>query len=417
MSSQLTIWYISKYVTPSANARVGARGFFLLEELAKLGQRCVLISSDSNHLAETPTMEAPYADETFRGVQVRWIRTMNYRTARDWRRMLSWISFEWRVVRMPTRTLPKPDVVIASSLSILSILSGVYYRWRYRAKLIFEVRDIWPLVLVEEGGFSKWNPLVLFCGVIERFAYYAADDIVGTMPNLSPHVASVLGRSKPARCVPMGVDASAITEAMDVPEEYASAYLNHDGFTVCHAGTIGGTNALDTLFECARLMKDEDRVRFLIVGDGYMKAHYQALAADLKNVVFAPRVPKSMVQSILAKVDAVYFAAHPSRVLDYGQSLNKVVDYMLSARPVIASYSGFPSMIDEAQCGAYVPAGDATALKAEITRVLSLTTEERREMGARGRAWILANRRYSKLASDYLGILNELFDRGSLIGP
>jgi glycosyltransferase involved in cell wall biosynthesis len=407
----LSVWYISKYVTPPNNAKVGARGFFLLEELAKMGQACLLVTSDSNHLAEIEPMTERYWDETYNGVQVRWVQTFKYRSARDWRRILSWVHFEWRVLRMPKFGLTKPDVVIASSLSILSIFSGIYYRWKYGAKLVFEVRDIWPLVLVEEGGLRKWNPLVIACGFVERFAYRTADEIVGTMPNLSAHVETVLGRPKPAKCVPMGVDPSAIYDGKRLPADYVAAHLPRDAFVVCHAGTIGVTNALDTLFECARIMHGDQRVRFLIVGDGYMKAHYEALAADLSNVLFAPRIPKSMVQSLLSEVDVVYFAAHPSKVLRYGQSLNKVVDYMLSGKPIVASYSGYPSMIDESGCGTLVPAGDAVALAAEIRRLQRLPDSELHAIGAKGRVWILENRGYPKLAAAYLEICRNLVGR------
>jgi glycosyltransferase involved in cell wall biosynthesis len=312
---------------------------------------------------------------------------------------------------MPTARLERPDVVIASSLSLLSIFSGLYYRWKYGAKLVFEVRDIWPLVLVEEGGFSRWNPLVMACGIVERFAYRMADEIVGTMPNLSAHVAEVLGRPKAARCVPMGVDPSIMQAGEPLPEAYIATHIPRGAFIVCHAGTIGVTNALDTFFECARMMREDRQVRFLVVGDGYMKAHYQAATADLENVIFAPRIPKSMVQSLLTEVDVVYFAAHPSKVLRYGQSLNKVVDYMLSGKPVVASYSGHPSMIDESGCGTFVPAGESAALAAEIRRMQALPDDERRRMGAKGRAWILANRRYSTLAADYLQICRKLVGR------
>ena len=404
----LTVWYISKYVTPPRNAKVGARGFFLLEELVKMGQSCVLVTSDSNHLAEIDPMGGPYLDERCNGVQVRWVRTCKYGSARDWRRILSWLHFEWRVIRMPTAGLGRPDVVIASSLSLLSIFSGLYFRWRHGAKLVFEVRDIWPLVLVEEGGFSRWNPLVIACGIVERLAYRMADEIVGTMPNLSAHVTEVLGRPKSTQCVPMGVDPSTMQASEPLPAAYVASYIPRGAFIVCHAGTIGVTNALDTFFECARMMRRNRDVRFLVVGDGYMKAHYQAATADLENVVFAPRIPKSMVQSLLAEVDVVYFAAHPSRVLRFGQSLNKVIDYMLSGKPIVASYSGFPSMVNEAACGTFVPANDATALAEELRRLAASNGEERAQVGSRGRRWLLENRQYRDLARHYLQIIRSL---------
>jgi glycosyltransferase involved in cell wall biosynthesis len=115
-------------------------------------------------------------------------------------------------------------------------------------------------------------------------------------------------------------------------------------------------------------------------------------------------VPKEQVQSVLALCDLLYFAVHPSKVWRFGLSLNKLIDYMLSAKPVLASYTGHPSMIDEAGAGSFAPAGDAAALKAEILRYASLPQAERREMGLRGRSWLLEKRRYPRLARDYCAV-------------
>jgi glycosyltransferase involved in cell wall biosynthesis len=112
-----------------------------------------------------------------------------------------------------------------------------------------------------------------------------------------------------------------------------------------------------------------------------------------------------MVQAVLAKFDLLYFSTHMSRRWRYGQSLNKIVDYMLSGKPIVASYSGYPSMINEAGAGTYVESDDISALGAEIIRYLALPSSERQDIGARGRDWIIANRSYQTLAKGYLSIL------------
>jgi glycosyltransferase involved in cell wall biosynthesis len=94
-------------------------------------------------------------------------------------------------------------------------------------------------------------------------------------------------------------------------------------------------------------------------------------------------------------------------VLDYGQSLNKLIDYMYSGRPVLGSYSGFPSMIDEADCGEFVPAGDPQALVRALLDWAGRPPAELDSMGARGRAWVMSNRSYERLADGYLGLLGS----------
>lgn len=399
------IWYVSKYVAPPAKASAGGRGYLIMREFARMGYRSVIITSDSNQLTEVPTLEEPYLLQEVDGIQLWWARTMKYTVAKSLRRVLSWLDFEWRLWRMPKDRLPAPDVVVVSSLSLLTILNGFLLRRRYKCRLVLEIRDIWPLTITEEGGYSRWNPVVLGLGLIEKLGYRYSDAIVGTMPNLGEHVAGVLGQPKTTHCIPMGVDESTLAPSDDLPADYIEQYIPRNKFIVAHAGTIGITNALDTMLECAESMRDDPRVHFLVVGEGDLRTHYQKQYAHLSNLTFAPRVPKQMVQSVLSRCDLLYFSVHVSKVWKYGQSLNKVIDYMLAGKPVVASYTGFPSMINEAECGTYVPAGDVGALIQEVQRYAAMSESQREAIGRRGREWILTHRQYETLAKNYLKIL------------
>lgn len=401
-----SVWYISKYVALPTD-RVGTRSFMLMRAMAREGHRAVILTSDSNHLVDGPDVTGTHYVDRVDGVDVCWVRTRKYRGAKSLGRILSWLDFEWRLWRLPKEEFPRPDVVIVSSLSLLTIVNGLLLRRRYGCRLVFEVRDIWPLTIVEEGGFSPRNPFVAALAGVERLAYRRSDAIVGTMPNLKQHVAEVLGSDcsmPPVHCIPMGVDDAQVAGAEPLPPGYVEQHIPLDKFVVCHAGTIGITNALDTIFACARAMQDNPYVHFLIVGEGDLRASYERQCADLVNVSFAPAVPKVMVQSVLQHCDLLYFSVHASRVWRYGQSLNKIIDYMLAGKPIVASYSGYPSMIDEAGAGTFVPAGDVDALRAAITEYSKMPAGQRNALGAASRKWLLLNRNYARLANDYLDL-------------
>ncbi|WP_323017815.1 glycosyltransferase family 4 protein [Castellaniella sp.] len=376
-----------------------------MRELARVGNRCVILTSDSNQLARVPSLTQSVLVQEVEGMTLCWIRTMKYSVAKSMRRILSWLDFEFRLWRMPKSSLPKPDAIVVSSLSLLTILNGFWLRRKYRCRLVLEIRDIWPLTITEEGGFSRWNPLVLGLGMIERLGYRHADEVVGTMPNLGEHVRNVLGYARTVHCIPMGVDEASLAEASPLSQEYIDAYLPEGKFIVAHAGTIGITNALDVFMECAQSFQHHPDICFVIVGDGDLRAGYQQKYAHVRNLIFAPRVPKQQVQSVLSRCSLLYFSVHPSKVWRYGQSLNKVIDYMLAGKPVVASYTGYPSMIDEADCGCYVPAGDAEALRREILRYAAMPVDQRQAVGQKGRDWVLQHRRYPVLAARYLDIL------------
>ena len=400
-----TIWYVSKYVVPPLTAKVGSRGFKLLREFVHFGHCAHLITSDSNHLANPPPLNVPFSAETVDGVHVTWVRTLKYSGARSFKRVLSWFHFEWQIFWMPKNVIDKPDVVIVSSLSLLSVFSGLLIKSKYNCKLVLEIRDIWPLTLTTTGRMSNFHPAVIFLAWVERIGYRHSDVIVGTMPNLVEHVRQVSQSYKPVFCIPQGVDPNELADSSELPPGYVGANIPSGKFIVCHAGSIGADNALGTLVSCARQMQDRTDVHFLIVGEGYLKASLMTEAQGLRNITFAPGVEKTAVQTILRHVDLLYFAVHKSRLMRFGQSLNKVVDYMLSGKPIVASFTGFESMINEAQCGSYVPAEDVGALCKEIERYAAMEIESRSEIGKRGREWLIENRTFEKLARQYLEII------------
>lgn len=401
-----TIWFINKYSRIPQNGNIGTRDFMILKELAKMGCHCNLITSSGNHLSGFSHQKKIYEIQDVNDVHVCKIKTNRYKGAKSVGRIISWIVFELRLFLLPNKYRhPKPDVVVASSLSLLSILNGLVLKNRYKCRLIFEIRDIWPLTLTEEGGYSTKNLFVLLLGWIEKIGYKRADVIVGTMPNLGEHVKNILGYEKKTFCIPMGADISQITPSQSISPDYKEKYIPRNKKIIGYAGTIGITNALDIFFECARLMKDDESIFFLVVGSGDLKESYVKKTKDLNNVGFAPKVPKEQVPSVLAQCSILFLSAFPSKLWEYGQSLNKVIDYMLSGKPIICSLSGFQSMINEADCGVFTTPGDVEELKNAILAYVALSQSERDSIGARGRKWIIENRQFPILAKNYYSIM------------
>ena len=394
------IWYVCKYVTPLKYGWA-SRQFYLAREFQALGHKAVVVSSDSNHLGKFPAFEDTYTREEIEGIETWWIRTARYVRTASVRRILSWLDFEWKLWRMPTDRLPKPDVIIVSSLSLLTILNGIRLKARHGCKLVFEIRDIWPLTMTEEGGYSPGNPFVKLLGWVERLGYRRSDVIVGTMPNLTEHVTEVTGQVLNCQCIPMGYDPALYDQPEPLPEGYAEKYIPPGKFIVGYGGSIGQTNALDTLMACARALKDDPRYHFVVLGSGDLLEKFKGETADLPNITFAPRVKKEQVQRVLERCSVLYLSVENSKVWRYGQSLNKVIDYMTACKPIIASYDGFPSMIDEAGCGVFIPAKDLGALKGAIVDYAARPPGELEAIGARGKAWLLEHRLYRRIAEDY----------------
>ena len=88
---------------------------------------------------------------------------------------------------LPVKKLGIPKSIIVSSMPIFSIVSGLFMKIRYKSKLLFEIRDIWPMTLQEIGGKSKFHPAVIFIGLFEKLGYCYSDSIVSLLPNAQKH--------------------------------------------------------------------------------------------------------------------------------------------------------------------------------------------------------------------------------------
>ncbi len=400
MSFNKKIWYISKYAIPFRYG-IASRHFYLAREFNRMGYETIVICSDSNHLVKFRQLKTSYTLEKIDGVDTWWIKTFKYVGARSIRRMISWLDFELKLFFMKKNRLPKPDVVIVSSLSLFTILNGYVLKKKYDCKLIFEVRDIWPLTIIEAANFKSSNPVIKLLAWIEKFGYKKADIVVGTMPNLKEHVKNITGNNSHCFHIPQGVDMNFYAFPEPLPDGYAEQYIPRDKFIIAYAGSIGLTNGLKTIVECAKQLSHNDKIHFLLIGSGDMLESFKLETIDYENITFAPRVRKEQVQTILEQCDLMYDSVLDIKLYDYGLSRNKWIDYFYSGKPLLASYSGFPSMINEAQCGQFVPAEDFESLMKAILYYSALSVEELNKIGMSGKEWVINNRTFDKLASDY----------------
>ncbi len=409
----MNIWFISKYgaCPPKYAIAWRSRLFNLAQEMRKTDNQVLLITSDSNHGSNFPKTKKIYNDDIEDDVPFKWIKTTKYKKTASVKRVLSWIDFELKLFLMPLKSIAKPDVVIVSSLSIFSIIYGYYLKKKFNSFLIFEIRDIWPLAMTEEGGFSKNHPLVLLIGMIEKFGYKKADLIVGTFPKLDEHVKNILGYERPFFCSPQGFDPKKYQTNEVLDTSMFRKYIHNDKVIIGYAGSIGVSNALEIFINTIKLMKDDTNIYFLIVGSGNLKQKYEEELAGYSNVTFLPRIEQDLVKNFLSICDILYLSTYDSIFWKFGQSLNKIVEYMLAGKPIIATYTGYPSMINEANCGVFVPSKNPEDLRNVFLHYGGLPKEERERMGKNGRDWIYQHRTYEILSKDYLGKISSMIER------
>jgi glycosyltransferase involved in cell wall biosynthesis len=397
-----SIWLICKYASPEKYF-FGTRHFYFAEEWVKNGHEVTIFTSNASHLTDKlPRFRGSRMVEEIQGVRTVWLKVLKTAKSSSAARVLSWLHFEWKVLSTSKRQFKRPDVIIASSLSILSIISGYLLARYYKARFILEIRDIWPLSAMQLGGYSSNHPFMWLLGKLEKFGYRKADLIVGTMPNLIEHVQEVEPNFKACVCIPQGIKEELLYGVEPLNEQYSAETFTPNTFKVAYAGTINPNNPIEVLLEAVFKMPEEEQVEAYILGSGSMLDTYKEKYASCNRIKFISPIPKKQVKAFLQQTD-LCFDSIDSEIARFGLSRNKWIDYMNAGRPIVCSYSGYQSMINEAMSGSFVPFGNVELLAKEIIMYKNLSAADRLAMGQRAQNYLKENRLFKKLSLEYQG--------------
>jgi hypothetical protein len=249
----------------------------------------------------------------------------------DYRRILSWFHFEYRVLRFDFKKIKfKPDIIYISSLSLLTILNGIYLKKKFKAKLIFEMRDLWPYFLYTTGKFSKYNPLIILLGYIEKLGIYHSDLVVGLIPRIRNYLQY---REFPNKKF---LFSSFPINKRFFLKKKIDLNIDNSFFNICYAGNFGFDNHLQVLFDMIPEMNDK-KIKFHFFGTGSLKEDFKRKYNLSKNINFYEPVPYKNMHSVLVQMDCmiVSFGFNDKYPL-FGYELNKINNYIMSQKPIIA---------------------------------------------------------------------------------
>src|SRR5215213_9149349 len=287
---------------------------------------------------------------------------------------------------------PRPDVIYATSPPLTIAAPALAAAARWRAPLVFEVRDLWPEAPIQMGALA--NPRMRrWARSLERTAYRRARRVIALSPGIRDGVIEAGAAPGKVELVPNAADLDLFR-----PAERPQAR----DFVVSYFGTMGEANDLTAAIEAARLLPD---MEFVLMGDGKRRAELERSAPP--NVRFPrPASRKEQVAELAARSGAclTFFKDVPVLATN---SPNKLFDTFAAGRPAIVNMDGWMRrLVEDNEAGMYVRAGDAEDLAQKLAW-LRAHPEEVERLGRNGRA--LAEREFDrdKLAARMLAVLEE----------
>jgi glycosyltransferase involved in cell wall biosynthesis len=390
------------------------RPFYLGREWTRQGHRVHIAAASASHVRSvSPAIKRNVTEETIDGIHYFWFKTPVY-DGNGLRRALNIFSFVGQLLlhhRWLARTM-KPDVVIASSTYPLDTIAARAIARQAGARLVFEVHDLWPLSPIELGGMSRRHPFIMLMQWAEDFAYRSADKVVSMLPKTMEYMVTHGMQPEKFAYIPNGVDV-AEWQAPSIPppqtHQVLSQLRSEGCFLVGYAGAHGLANALDHFVDAAFQLQGYP-VRFVLIGQGPEKDRLITRVQSRKqtNVIFLPSVPKTSIPAVLEEMDALYIGLKGDPLFRFGVSPNKLMDYMMAAKPVIYAIRSGNDMVAESECGISISPECPDEIVSAVLQLIRLPESEREQMGRRGRDYIQAHHDYRILAKQFLHAANGL---------
>ena len=388
------VWILNHYAI-SPDIPGGTRHYDLSKELTKRGIDVTIFTSGFDHGSKRYIKISPEEKrkiETYNGVRFVWLNTFPY-YGNNWRRVVNMLSYGIKVLGA-CKGLDKPDVIIGSSLHPFAVIAAWLLSKRYKARFIFEVRDLWPQTAVDMGAIKETSLMARLLYAWEKFMYKKAEKIIVLLPNAKEYITKLGIDAEKIFWIPNGVDLERFDhpEPLEPDSEAEKAFSQHqDKVKVVYTGAHGPANGLDVVIDAAVILsKQKKPIHFFLVGDGPEKTKLieKAEKMGINNVSFLKPVPKSQISSLLQRADILLHCLRPLNVFKYGLSPNKLFDYLASGKVIIMSAQESNEIIKRSNSGISVEPGNPEALAKGILQIMQVDPVQREQYGINGREYV-----------------------------
>lgn len=379
----------------------------LLLELKKKGIKCSVICAQPTYYSRERVN--PRIDH--HGIDI--VRTDNTQYDKNTKigKILNSCSFFLLSSLLSLQSNASSPVVIVTNPPFLGLI-GLILKVFMKRPFILIIHDLYPDIAVNAGYLDKRSPVVAIWNHLNRFIFREASFIVG----LGRDVNLIIEKRLPAKqkdkvvYIPNWADPSLI-KPLDFNDNLFVQHLGlSNKFIVQYSGNMGLTHDMETIVEAANLLKDEDSIHFLLIGDGGKRKIVERMIVDykLKNITMLPYQPReNLINSLSASHVSLISLESNARGLSVP---SKLYGILASGRPAIALVpedSEVALTLNEYECGLVVAPKDVSALVQSINW-LKDHEDERASMGMRGYKAFLQNFTVAQCAEKYHSLIRKI---------
>lgn len=252
-------------------------------------------------------------------------------------RLLFYLEIALKMLLFIIKDKNKYDVVFVTSPAIFIGFVGLFAKYRYKAKLILDIRDLWPDSLSGVGVLN--HPVIISVfSKLERILYKAADKITVNSKGFINHILKDNSiREDKITFLPNGARSFELKE---------SGKNVHEA-KVIYAGNIGLAQDSAILMELSKKLFEQN-IKMDVIGYGMKVGEFAKFVREnkLANVSFIKPSTRKECLDIISRYKVGIVSLNDKEVFDTVLP-GKVIDYMTCGVPIVASVSGFSKEIIE----------------------------------------------------------------------
>lgn len=305
------------------------------------------------------------------------------------RYVLCWIAQGWKGIRAKD-----VDCIYLASTPPIQGLLGAFIKKFRGIPFVYNLQDIFPDSLFNNGLANKGGILWKIGRVIENFTYKHADKIIVISEDFKKNIMAKGVPEEKIVVVYNWVDQNAVVNVERENNKLFDKYnLDLSKFYIEYSGNIGLSQNMDMLLEVMEDLQDNyPDINLVLVGEGAYKAQVEKIVVDkkLNNVVMLPFQPYEDISYVFSLGDVGLVISKPGT--GAASVPSKTWSIMSASRPVLANFdeNELKDILAGNECGIFTKAGDKEAFKQSI-----ITLYENRELckqyGKNGRQFVMDN--------------------------
>ena len=323
-------------------------------------------------------------------------------------RLANYFSFVFSSLFFGSYKLKKYDFIFCESPPLFLGISAFILSKLKKARLIFNVSDLWP-ESAEKLGIVTNKFFLGMATRLEEFLYRKSTLVTGQTQGI---VNNISGRFPKKRTywLPNGVDLSFYN-----PQDYDKSWrkkkgFNDDDIILAYAGIIGHAQGLEVILKAASQLKELNQFKFILMGSGPEKEGLLKLNKSLgnENVTFMDPITKSEMPHFISSVDISIIPLKNIPLFE-GAIPSKIFENLAMEKAILLGVKGEAKdlFIDEGKAGlAFEPENEHSL--AEQIRKVSADKILISELGKNGRKYVDYKFNRNNIAASFLEELKEI---------